>query len=377
MEADGKTAEEISASIAAVLDLAEEVEVDVNDDVQGMFLKPSRLFKIDTSKDETCLLGNRWLCTGGAALINGQAGLGKSSFVMQAVVSFARGLPLFGLTPKRPLKSLVVQAENDLGDLAEQYQGVIHGLGLESEADKLDAMIDVVPESRCSGAAAIAFFDAILEKAKPDLIWIDPLLAYLGGDVNKQEVCGAFLRQGITPLAQKHGCGVIIVHHTGKPPKEEIGTRNSTYSGIGSSELSNWARAVIELRHIEPGLAEVIFAKRGRRAGLVDENGLPATKYTIQHSQRGICWEPATRIPAARAKAIADGAALDTQIVERIGPQPQTATECHAIIMGLTGAGKTKGWEIWDRVKLDPRIVFQFGRYFAPATPRSDSTAAE
>ena len=39
------------------------------------------------------------------------------------------GRPLFGIVPARPLKSLLIQAENDEGDLAEMRDGVIAGYG--------------------------------------------------------------------------------------------------------------------------------------------------------------------------------------------------------------------------------------------------------
>lgn len=44
---------------------------------------------------------------------------------MQLAVMWALGQPVFNIKPVRPLKSLIIQAEKDIGDLAEMYQGVL------------------------------------------------------------------------------------------------------------------------------------------------------------------------------------------------------------------------------------------------------------
>jgi hypothetical protein len=76
------------------------------------------------------LIKNRFLCRGGSLLLVGPTGVGKSSLSMQAAVRWAAGQPCFGLVPAGPLRVLIVQAENDEGDMAEMRDGVIAGLGL-------------------------------------------------------------------------------------------------------------------------------------------------------------------------------------------------------------------------------------------------------
>ena len=43
---------------------------------------------------------------------------------MQMSMNWALGRTTFGIRPERPLKSLIVQAENDRGDVAEMFQVV-------------------------------------------------------------------------------------------------------------------------------------------------------------------------------------------------------------------------------------------------------------
>ena len=83
---------------------------------------PVALDKFDTTHDPDNVLGNRWLCKGGSCLIVGQSGIGKSSFAMQMAINWALGKATFGIAPERPLKSLIVQAENDRGDIAEMLK---------------------------------------------------------------------------------------------------------------------------------------------------------------------------------------------------------------------------------------------------------------
>src|SRR6266480_4372972 len=70
------------------------------------------------------LLGNRFLCIGGALLFVGPSGIGKSSASVQQDILWALGREAFGIRPARPLRLLTVQAENDGGDLGEMARGV-------------------------------------------------------------------------------------------------------------------------------------------------------------------------------------------------------------------------------------------------------------
>jgi len=114
----------------------------------------------DKSPDE--LLRHRFLRRGGGALLCGPTGIGKSSFAIQCAICWALGKDCFGIQAARPLKSLLIQAENDDGDLAEMRDGVIEGLGLiGNEAKAACANLLVVREDSRTG------FDFFLSVVKP------------------------------------------------------------------------------------------------------------------------------------------------------------------------------------------------------------------
>jgi hypothetical protein len=272
------------------------------------FFKVSDLMKFVPKSDATCLLGDRWLCRGGSALIVGPAGIGKSSLAAQFAVLWALGLPACGIMPKRPLKSVLVQAENDEGDMAEMLQGVFAyasrlaakaGILSSDCADLIRKNVIVARDTIHSGDSFAEAATAIAESNRDlDLFWCDPLLSYVGDDISSQKVASNFLRGKLNPISFKYGFAWMCVHHTGKPPGDAKARQKWTdtdfsYIGLGSSELTNWARACLYLEALDDGLFALRLTKRGKRAGVCTLSGLPITKIGLQHGEGAIFWEPA------------------------------------------------------------------------------------
>lgn len=248
------------------------------------------------------LLKYRYLCRSGGLLMCGPTGIGKSSLAMQCMILWAIERPAFGITPAQPLRSLLVQAENDPGDLGEMRDGVIAGLGL-SDADAQQAYERILTfreDSRTAGRFFSEVIEPLLSEHRPDLLWIDPALAYLGGEANAQKDVGAFLRNGLNPLLHKYDCGCVVVHHTNKPltgrEKVEWAGSDLAYLGSGSAEWANWARAVLAVRATgQQGTFELCAGKRGSRLGWKDDADCTAyTKFIAHANEPGvICWREA------------------------------------------------------------------------------------
>jgi len=271
-------------------------------------LTPTNLFDYDTSNDPNTLIGNRWLCRGGSCLVIGQTGIGKSSFSVQAAVSWALGKSLFGIAPVRPLRSLIVQAENDTGDLAEMFRGVLHGTGCVPHLKELDSRLRFITTTKLAGEWFHPWVRERVIEHSPDLVWIDPLFAFIGGNVSDQELVSTFLRNGLGPIGHDTGAAWMIVHHTNKPPKQTDGRMtfvpsDFAYLGAGSAELANWARAVLTVRDIGGGIFELRASKRGRRSGLSDADEKPAGEIYLKHGEIGICWERSNKPEDQRTKA--------------------------------------------------------------------------
>ena len=258
----------------------------------------SELAAFNVHNDPNSRLGKRWLCKGGSCLFVGQSGIGKSSLALQMAINWALGRSTFGIKPAKPLRSLFIQAENDLGDVSEMVQGSLLSMGIkvgQKQFSQLEDRLTIVTDTVHTGHAFCEAVRKLVAKHKPDLVWFDPLLSFIGDDISQQKVCSEFLRNWLNPISHETGVIWMMVHHTAKPPSDKAARQhwNSTdfsYSGTGSSELTNWARAVCLLRRTSEEDFELMLAKRGKRAGAIDLQGAPTTVVNLKHAENSILW---------------------------------------------------------------------------------------
>lgn len=275
----------------------------------GSRMEIDDLISFVPSDDKDSILGKRYLCRGGSCVIVGSTSAGKSSLGLQKAALWAVGASFFGLRPARPLRSLFIQAENDLGDMAEMVQGILLGTGLFVPGNddhnrelgrQLRENLIIKRDQTHTGSNFGPFVRSLIEIHQPDLVWVDPMLSFFGDDVNNQQAMTRFLRGDLNPISEQTGIIWMLLHHTGKPDKnakdnqKNWTSRDFAYLGIGSSELSNWARAIITMSNAGEDEFRVVFAKRGWRSGVTDESGNPTTDLYLAHSGDMICWK---RIP--------------------------------------------------------------------------------
>ena len=274
------------------------------------------LLAYDTRHDPNTVIGDRWLCKGGSLLLNAQSGIGKSSLTMQLAIGWALepahvfgSVCTFGMRAVKPLKSLIVQAENDIGDQAQILQSVVckfarnkAGQALLTQDDRaiLGQNLVFYRDNLHAGAEFLRVLEALVIRHEPDLVWIDPLMCYVGDDLSDQAVVTAFCNS-LNRISAKSGCVMCLIHHLPKP--KEGGARTDSdlaYSGFGSSALTNWAREVATMQRVEapegdPPTCSLTMTKRRTRAGLRTADGAePASRIWIQHSReqerQGMVW---------------------------------------------------------------------------------------
>ena len=254
------------------------------------------LMKFDRKADPTNVLGNRWLCRGGSLVMAGQAGTGKSALMMQAAINWTLGQDFFGIKTNDGMKmrTLVIQAENDAGDVAESMQDQIKGLGLsEFQKDDLKDRMFIYRESVATGKEFGDVLRKLVIQHQATICYVDPLMAFVGADISETAEAAKFLRHIIQPILNETGVIIVFMHHTGKPKsskdKEGQTMADLAYQLFGSSEVTNWAREIACLQRCQGDeqIYRLGLTKRRSRAGMTDGvSPAPVGEIYIRHSPK-------------------------------------------------------------------------------------------
>jgi hypothetical protein len=227
--------------------------------------------------DPNEIIKNRFLFRGGICLMSGATGSGKSSFTMQWAIRLASGQEHFGLKVgdlyyRVGLKVLVIQAENDEGDLAEQREGVLRAIPKdEAELAGKNLYFSTMPDA--SGMAFAERLNALCAVYVPDVVFIDPVLAFLGGDNSAQKDVSGWVRNLVLPVLMRHKCAAVLLHHVNKPRAAKDQIQAGAYAMAGSAEWANAARCCLDLARVADGVFKLEATKRGDRLWWKDELG--------------------------------------------------------------------------------------------------------
>ena len=267
-------------------------------------------FEMIGDDDQMVLIGHKYINRGHMSAIVSSSGMGKSSIILQEAILFSLGRGFEGLEPARPLKTLIIQSEDDESDIAEVVASIYHMLDLsDEEKAAADRRVKVITDTVSRGKS---FFDKLRWATKyfePDLVYINPLLAFFDGDITSSRDCGEFFREGLGSLNHpdpKKQWAYIFVHHTNKPMtnnnskggRQEAKWNEIMYGMSGSSDIINVCRSIRILHPTEiEGQFVLHLAKRGKRAGVkelprkpdgtVDEMArmVSSTRIYLKHSQ--------------------------------------------------------------------------------------------
>jgi hypothetical protein len=257
-------------------------------------------------KNEDTLLGDRYLCRGGGMFIVAPSGIGKSVMAVQSAIEWAAGRESFGIKPARPLKVLIIQAEDDEGDVIEMAQIAKHLKLDDREMAIFSENVWMEPLNDLIGEEFLQVVDGFLEQFPADLLIINPYTSYLGCEVKDDGLNNHFLRNTLNPILTRRNCGCILIHHTPKTNfRDTTNWRPSDwmYSGAGASCLTNWARAYLVIDPTEvDGVYKYIAAKRGKRIGW----DFPIAYWSHSRESGKLLWVEATeeeRTAAVKTKA--------------------------------------------------------------------------
>jgi hypothetical protein len=285
------------------------------------------------------------------------------------MILWALGLPAFHITPVAPLRSVLIQAENDVGDLAEMYQGVRQGMGITPEQEALlNERIFIYRDTTRTGADFVQAASALVERHQPDLVWADPLLNYIGDEISEQRVISNFCCKLLNEVSLRTGVIWCLLHHTGKPSKDPKAGQHWTasdlaYSGLGSSALTNWSRETAVLVRIKTAEGEAptfqfSMTKRRKRAGLTDTAGESTDTIFLRHSSHGgICWEQC-EAPTPDEKPAAGN--------YRVGRKSTFDPEAFRAVLADFGGQVTAAnvSEVADKMNVTTRTIWRWWKSF-------------
>lgn len=238
------------------------------------------------------LLGNRLLERGQGILLYGPAGCGKSVAALQAACEWAAGLDGFHIAVPRPLRILILQTEDSENDTRENLNGILdsHLFTSDLKALMMSNLVIIPPVPGGSPRDLAILMRAAIEAHKPDIINVNPLLAFCTGDPSKE--LGGLLYQVIDPIIKQTRVGFLGVHHTTKTNTRDTsgyGAHDWQYLAAGDARVANWPRAMIQIEPMSSSGAVYRFraSKRGMRTGWTWDQK-PTTERYFKHAENGV-----------------------------------------------------------------------------------------
>lgn len=302
-------------------------------------------FQLIPRNHSSVLLGNRYLNRGDIAVLVGSSGMGKSSMSIQLATELSLNRGPFGILGNGPSRHLIIQSEDSDGDVAEVAHSIAHVLKLTpDEKTTVSQNVRVITDRVNRGLRFITTLRHHIAGFRPDFVWLNPLQAFIDGDITDSQDLGAFLREGLNSLNEPPSFAYFIVHHTTKPAtgkeRSERQWHEVMYDMAGGAEIINSARAILSLRATATeGEFNLVLAKRGRRAGVT----------RIRPDGAGTILEPVTSIPLRHAGGCFEGPEGKIPVIFWEGRDPDPVTEPAA------KGGRPKKYDITQFIPIIPR----------------------
>ena len=188
---------------------------------------------------------------GAVTLMVAPGGRGKSSWLTVMALALASARSLLGATVfGGPKRVLFLNAEDSTVEVARKFRAAMQHHGL-TDADVPGLMVAGADDCSLSLLRSVRgdtliddtgwdWLGTQIERANPDVVIIDPLIAAAGGVSLNDNSAAALLMKELVRLAAERECAVVVAHHTAKG--RDIG---SAEAAMGAVTLTNLARIVL------------------------------------------------------------------------------------------------------------------------------------
>ena len=326
----------------------------------------------DESANPRAIFKRGYLRKGGGIIAASVAGAGKSTFSLQCALHWVLGVACFGIEPVRPLRVAVIQAEDDIEELAMFRASMKKGLAADGFTPERieEALRSLHIRTDFLGKTGEDFADALRAmqtKDKYDLVIVNPLNSYFDGDISLNKDATEFFRKLVDPVIKNPAteCGIVFIHHMGKPAKGKDAANwgkgsYAQYTLQGAAELNNWARAVLILIPFDtsPDFWTLTAAKRYKPLAWKDADGKDTKDKVIAYSKDYVYWrEP----DADEIKAAKDGTAVkhETEEERKQREELELRQAIAELVNWLTRTTPKKKSEVYAWCDKNPSAVFK------------------
>lgn len=303
-------------------------------------------------------LGDRFLEAGQGFILFGPSGSGKSVAALQMGCEWAAGLPGLHIRPERPLRVVVLQTEDSLNDQREVLSGILDDPKFTPEHQKLvqDNLV-ILPQAAGGSPGELArAMDRYAAKFKPDMISVNPLLAFCDKDPTKE--LGGILYQHIDPVLKRRKISFLGVHHTTKTNNKDTSQYKShdyQYLAAGDARVANWPRAMISIEEVGRGVYRFRLAKRDHRAGWTLNGKATDVLYFRRH--RPIRWVDATLEDVHESEWVENYRVL-VSVLPNPDQEPISRDRIRDLAKKTINVGKHKA-DSWLKLLIEDKLVEQ------------------
>ena len=176
---------------------------------------------------------------GKLTIIQGDPGDGKTTLVLNIAAKLSKGEGLDSdMKLTEPLAVIYQSAEDGLADTVKPR---LEAAGADCEN------ISIIDESIKSLSMIDERLEEAIIKTKAKLLILDPIQAYLGGnmDMNRANEARDMIKK-LAALAEKYQCAIVLVGHMNKAAGNK-----AAYRGMGSIDFFAVARSVLLVGRVE------------------------------------------------------------------------------------------------------------------------------
>ena len=203
----------------------------------------------DVKDDEIKYLWKPYILRGDVTILAAAGGTGKTFALCGIAAELTNGrYPLNPFEHFEPMRVLFISAEDPDFILRDRMRRAGADLARIFIMDATDSMHLRLSDGQ--GNPRLHDLMAAIEAAKPDLVILDPLHAFLGSAVKmtEQSVIRPFM-QSLASLAKQYDCAIVDVAHVNKRPAGA----NANDAILGATDIVNAARSVLRVIFDETG----------------------------------------------------------------------------------------------------------------------------